>query len=424
MKKFRLPVNFRIGLDMPSSNDALRQVFPFRRSWVVIGVIAAFDAVFIIPAVTTFQQAIHEWQSLDSLFELTSAIFLSAWVLGWSIAPLIMTLVIVLMLTGREVLKVRQGVVELGIGLPGLLFSLEYEVHKMRNLRLTRPEKKSATSWRGTHLTFDYGSEVINFGSAIRGEDLSILNGQIQAAAGVPIRRGEMSSEELEEEAAWIKQASEPEPTPSEQRTVYLSESTAPVTLFSFSTIILIIANLIPVFGAMFLGWKLADVMVLYWAESAVIGFYNVLKMAVVSKWLVLLTGTFFISHFGAFMAVHFLFLYGIFIEGPSATGGGDLGDVAQLFIYLWPALAAMFLSHGISFITNYLGRKEYKSYTTEQLMKEPYSRIVFMHLVLIIGGGITLVLGTPTPVLLLVIMLKIIFDVRGHLKVHEVDKM
>ena len=53
------------------------------------------------------------------------------------------------------------------------------------------------------------------------------------------------------------------------------------------------------------------------------------------------------------------------------------------------------------------------------QQMTEPYSRIIFMHLVLIFGGGLTLVLGNPAPVLLLVIGLKIYFDVKAHLKQH-----
>ena len=52
--------------------------------------------------------------------------------------------------------------------------------------------------------------------------------------------------------------------------------------------------------------------------------------------------------------------------------------------------------------------------------MSEPYSRIIFMHLVLIFGGGLSLVLGEPTPVILGVIALKIFFDIRAHLKQHS----
>jgi hypothetical protein len=49
--------------------------------------------------------------------------------------------------------------------------------------------------------------------------------------------------------------------------------------------------------------------------------------------------------------------------------------------------------------------------------MSEPYSRIIFMHLVLIFGGGVTMILGETTPVLLIVIALKIYFDIKAHLK-------
>ncbi|MCH8227811.1 MAG: hypothetical protein IIC63_05305 [Proteobacteria bacterium] len=39
------------------------------------------------------------------------------------------------------------------------------------------------------------------------------------------------------------------------------------------------------------------------------------------------------------------------------------------------------------------------------------------MHLVIIFGGGLTIILGELTPVLLMVIGLKIFFDVRAHLR-------
>ena len=52
-----------------------------------------------------------------------------------------------------------------------------------------------------------------------------------------------------------------------------------------------------------------------------------------------------------------------------------------------------------------------------QTIMAEPYSRIIFMHLVLIIGGLLVLLLGEPAPVLLLVIGAKIWFDLRAHLK-------
>ena len=41
----------------------------------------------------------------------------------------------------------------------------------------------------------------------------------------------------------------------------------------------LVVANLVPVAGMVFMGWELSDVMVLYWAESAIIGLFNIAKI-------------------------------------------------------------------------------------------------------------------------------------------------
>ena len=182
----------------------------------------------------------------------------------------------------------------------------------------------------------------------------------------------------------------------------------------------LIIANLAPIAGSVFFDWNLGDVMVLYWAESAIIGLFNVCKIAIIGRWTALLMGPFFIGHFGGFMAVHFLFLYTIFVAPQTGMeSGNELADVAQLFITLWPALAALFISHAFSFYTNFLGRHEFRDRTVNQQMTEPYSRIIFMHLILIFGGGLVMILGDPAPILILVIGLKIYFDIKAHLKQH-----
>ena len=103
----------KFGFDTPGESESFRRIMPFRRSWIAIAVLAAFDAAFIIPAVITFRQAISEWSRFDSLFDLVAAIFLSAWLLGWVIAPLILTGILLLMLSGRETLKAGPGTVEI-----------------------------------------------------------------------------------------------------------------------------------------------------------------------------------------------------------------------------------------------------------------------------------------------------------------------
>jgi hypothetical protein len=415
MKRQGLRPHFKIGLDRPGGPGEFRRVLPFRRSWIAVGVLAAFDLVFLIPAVTVFRQAAAEWGRFDSLFDLVGALFLSAWLLGWSIGPLLMTGILLMMLFGREVLIARPGKVELLIGLPLLGLGATYDASRMGNLRFERPAAKSGYSWRGGHMIFDYGANAFRFGSDLDGAAAIELTHAIEAASGATIRRGEALPAELE--GQWEEDPLEVISAPA-QRAEPLSE---PLALSSPSALALILANLVPLVGAAFWGWELSDVMVLYWAESAIIGFWNVCKIAVIGKWFALLAGPFFIGHFGGFMAVHFLFIYTLFVKGiQGSDSGGDLTEVAGLFIALWPALLALFLSHGYSFFANFLGRQEYRGRTAGDQMGEPYSRIVFMHLALIFGGGLTLVLGSPTPVLLLVIGAKIWFDLRAHLNERE----
>lgn len=418
----------RPAIDLPDGDDALRVVFPFRRHWIAIGLLVVFDAVFLLPAIGTLRQAVAEWGSFDSLFDLVVAVFLSAWLLGWMIAPLVITLVLAVLLFGREVVTVRRGAVKVFLGLPLVGIAASYDPARMRNLRLVRPERKSGTSWRGPHLAFDYGANAGQMGVDLDALEAAQLIGQVEMAAGTRIRDGDALSEELEETwedpAAVILEAGPGTQTDPETGPGAGSGARAePASLVSLSALALVAANLVPVAGAVLLDWRLSDVMVLYWAESAVIGFFNLLKIAVIGRWWALLAGPFFVGHFGGFMAVHFLFVYGIFVEGPQASTGGDLAEVGRMFADLWPALLALLASHGYSFFANFLGRGEYRRRTVKKQMAEPYTRIVLMHVTLIFGGFVVLMLGDSAPVLLAVIASKVFFDLRAHVRQHDADE-
>ena len=47
----------------------------------------------------------------------------------------------------------------------------------------------------------------------------------------------------------------------------------------------LLAANLLPLVGVLFLDWDLALVLVLFWAESGVIGAFGIAKLAWVTRW-------------------------------------------------------------------------------------------------------------------------------------------
>ena len=61
----------------------------------------------------------------------------------------------------------------------------------------------------------------------------------------------------------------------------------------------LVLANLVPVFGVLLLGWDVGAIVVLYWTENLVIGFYNLLKMLLTGGWSALGTMLFFCLHYG-----------------------------------------------------------------------------------------------------------------------------
>jgi hypothetical protein len=190
-----------------------------------------------------------------------------------------------------------------------------------------------------------------------------------------------------------------------------------------YSLYILILVNLVPVFGVLFLHWSLFSVMFFYWLESAVVGLYNIPKLFMArvttdnsakekkstpqTKGRLAMVG-FFLIHYGMFMLGHGLFVFELF--GPP-----DL--TVQTFFIGFGALA---VSHGISFVFNYIGHKEYEKVNISQQMFAPYKRIVIMHVTIIIGGLIIDLFGAPVLALVFMILLKIAIDGTSHINEHK----
>jgi hypothetical protein len=201
------------------------------------------------------------------------------------------------------------------------------------------------------------------------------------------------------------------------------------------SVLILILANLVPVFGVLFLAWQVFPILVLYWMENVVVGFFNVLKMltnkptdstgwrGTASEWASKMAIIpFFCVHYGIFTLVHGVFVFvmfgGFMEEAESAT------DFLEFFrnpeiLQLMLGASVLFISHGVSFAVNYIGKGEYKEVTLNQLMGQPYVRVIILHMTIIFGGGLITLLGSPIFALLLLVGLKIGIDVLAHLKQH-----
>jgi hypothetical protein len=171
---------------------------------------------------------------------------------------------------------------------------------------------------------------------------------------------------------------------------------------------VLLAANAVPLLGILFLGWDLGLVMLLYWAESAVILAFSLAKLAVTAGWGALFLVPFFVVHAGLFMVVHLVFLVVLFVDEPAS---GWLSLVRDLGLALVPFV----VSHGYSFWANFRRRGE--SFTGHgDVMGAFYKRIVVMHLTIIFGAFLTFSLGSPVWAVVLLVALKTAVDAGAHL--------
>jgi hypothetical protein len=198
------------------------------------------------------------------------------------------------------------------------------------------------------------------------------------------------------------------------------------------SIIALITVNLFPVFGVLFMGWNVFPLMLLYWSENVIIGFYNVLRMAVCTpqkneSWFIkLFLIPFFIIHYGGFTlghcAVIITFFGKSFFEGAAGPRLDILLHIIREYGLPYAALS-IFLSHGYSFVMNFLRKGEYKRIPIQKLMMAPYGRIAILHITLIFGAFLVLIFKSQVFVLLLFIFLKIVVDLWAHLREHQVKE-
>ena len=232
----------------------------------------------------------------------------------------------------------------------------------------------------------------------------------------------------------------------------------------------LAVANLIPLFGVLFLGWSGWNILVIYWLENGIVGVFNVLKilraegpmdpsmkfqmngkpMAAVGRGAV---AGFFVIHYGLFWFVHGIFVltlplfaglgnsfrdlgtfpgegqfpvtgqffgeglepsgFSPFTPAPDVVAGFDIGPVLL-------AVVALAISHGVSYWFNYLGRGEYRRTSPAVQMMAPYGRLMVLHITIILGGMAIALTGAPAAALAILVVLKIVMDVGFHLAEHR----
>ena len=197
------------------------------------------------------------------------------------------------------------------------------------------------------------------------------------------------------------------------------------------SVVALIAANLIPIAGVLFFGWSLTTILLLFWLENGIIGLWNIPRIVLARAPVSPTSGTiesvvgtgltaiavvpFFVFHYGLFWVVHGIFVVMLvpFVAATGEAAGLRSVPVQALVI----GGLALFVSHGISFFENYIGRRQYLAITPSRQMMSVYGRVGVLHVSIIFGALVTASLGSPIGFLLVLLVAKTIVDLRLHLR-------
>jgi hypothetical protein len=194
---------------------------------------------------------------------------------------------------------------------------------------------------------------------------------------------------------------------------------------------VLVVANLLPLGGVLFLGWETAPILWLYWLENLAIGALTIPRLLLAGRppanaaavgpggllALKLFLVPFFCFHYGMFCFGHgtilAVILGGRDLAGPSALLATAVGSLEGA----WWAILGLAGSHALSFVVNDVSSGHLARSDVSSEMMRPYGRIVVLHLAVLFGAMLALAAGSAAPVLVLLVFLKLGVDVWAHLR-------
>ena len=194
-----------------------------------------------------------------------------------------------------------------------------------------------------------------------------------------------------------------------------------------YSIAVLIAANLLPLIGVLLWEWDVFFLLLLFWCENVIIGVFGIARLIVAGESENAVEGlflpAFFLVHYGGFMFGHFMLLFALY--SSHAAGAGQAAEPADYYRMAienlnWIAVVALFVSHGWSFIENYMGKREYENLRPGAAMALPYRRMMITHVALLVGGFFLVEQGQPLAGLVLLVLLKIVLDMTFHRHEHQ----
>jgi hypothetical protein len=220
---------------------------------------------------------------------------------------------------------------------------------------------------------------------------------------------------------------------------------TIPLRLREPSSLMLVAGNALPIVGILFWGWDAFQLLILYWLETAILGFWAMTVMAISPVKALGPAGkqkprvgiiAFLLLHSGIFMGVHFMMLWELFAGGWRARIHSVSDFFSQIVIGqgLWLPLLVLFLMRGLVVLLMVLEPKWIYGRKPRPLLAPPdddgpfpingpifgfYIRIIIMQFALLLGGFIAAFIGAGAPLILLVII-KTAIDLGFFLNMDE----
>lgn len=220
-------------------------------------------------------------------------------------------------------------------------------------------------------------------------------------------------------------------------------------------TFLALAAAVAPLLGVFLWSWSAREVVLIYWLENVVIGFWQIVKMLLAGAPKVrefggfalagvLFVSLFFLVHFGGFCAGHGLFL--LALTGQDAAAGETFAlervnfafgpflflqllsiVIQQAWALMPPAslwsVASIFALRGLAVWQDFVVTGEWRKADLVNLMFEPYRRIVILHLAIVLGAVLVMAVDDAWPVLALIVLGKLFFDLRSIWREREAPK-
>lgn len=184
---------------------------------------------------------------------------------------------------------------------------------------------------------------------------------------------------------------------------------------YNSSTLLPIITNTIPIIGVLFFGWSAFQVVFLYWCETVIILFLNVIDSIMADRH----TAIGILDVIGAMVPVVF---NGVFIMF-------QLAAMIAIFDLTWESAAiainstfysvtVLFVIKTISFIHSYIKRDKF--YNKEIIRNEDVMalvRVLIMMAAIIFGGFLATASNAPALVTIILILVKVYIEINIDLK-------